>query len=85
MMQIIHPQLADLVPLFRGTHRLVGLAIVAQVDHSRITLLLQLAQVGLCRLIADRDRCRDRTLDVHGSLPRLGARQPTSLSANEND
>ena len=67
-MQIIHPQSTDLVPFVGRAHRLLGLAVVAQIDDSRIALLLQLVEVGLGRLIANGDRRRDRTLDVHGSF-----------------
>src|SRR5579883_2775277 len=70
IVEILHPQAAHLLPLLMGTHWLLGLALIPQVDHPRVPFLLQLRQVLLRGLVAHRDRRGDRSLDVHGPSPR---------------
>src|SRR5262249_58204257 len=78
-----------LFPLLAGPHRVLGLALIPQVDHPRVTLLLQLVQVHLRGLVPDRDRRSDRSLDVHGppldARVKLTTRSPGAISAPFRD
>src|SRR5262249_53203682 len=71
IMEVLHTHAADGLPLLRRTQRLLGLAGIPQVDDPDVTLRLQLLQIQPRRLVAHRDRGRDRSLDVHVPLPAL--------------
>jgi hypothetical protein len=47
VVQVLHPQRPDALPLGRGAQRLLGLAVMPQVDDPDVTLPLQRLQVGL--------------------------------------
>ena len=62
IMVIVQTEVANEIALGFCVKRLIGLAILSQVDDPKIALVSQILQICLSRLVADRDRRRDRLL-----------------------
>src|SRR5208337_221655 len=69
IVEILHAQGAHLIALGPGAQRLLGLAVVAQIDHACVALVLALQQVLLGGLVADDDLRGDWLFHVHRMFP----------------
>ena len=73
-MQVVEPQGTSFLALLGRADRLLGLAVVPEVHDPGVPLDLEPGQVGLARLVADRDLIRDRSLEEHRGDPKGLAR-----------
>ena len=68
IVQVLKPQGPSLLAFLGRVHRLIGLAVIPEVDDPAVALFLELSEVGLGGLITDGNFRRHRSHVIHRSV-----------------